>query len=111
MLFASFAHFQKSDFEMEILYSFTIEDTAKLVRQIGDKARSQSTVWNKMEWPKRKWLTNESSTVSQKPENPNNGIVNMWDKITLMFEDLQKPSRIFRKYAKNIPIAGVLEND
>ena len=66
MLFASFVHFQKSDFEVEILYSFTIEDTAKLIRQIGDKARSQSVVWNKMEWPKRKWLTNESSAVSQK---------------------------------------------
>lgn len=46
---------------MEILYSFTIKETARLVRQIGDKARVQSTVWDKMEWPKRKWLTNEAS--------------------------------------------------
>ena len=69
MLFASFAHFQKSDFEVEILYSFTIEDTAKLIRQIGDKARTQSTVWNKMEWHKRKWLTNEASAVSLSKES------------------------------------------
>ena len=51
---------------MEIVYSFTIEDIAKLIRQIGDKARAQSTVWNKMEWPKRKWLTNEASAVRLK---------------------------------------------
>lgn len=63
---ASFAHFQNSELEVEILYSFTIEDTAKLIRQIGDKARAISTVWNKTEWPKRKWLTNEASAVSQK---------------------------------------------
>ena len=69
MLFASFAHFQKSDFEVEILYSFTIEDTAKLIRQMGDKARTQSTVWNKMEWHKRKWLTNEASAVSVSKES------------------------------------------
>ncbi|KAL9950980.1 hypothetical protein ACROYT_G043564 [Oculina patagonica] len=61
ILFASFEYFQKSEFEVEIVYSFTIEDTAKLIRQIGDKARAQSTVWNKTEWPKRKWLTNEAS--------------------------------------------------
>ena len=33
---------------------------------MGDKARAQSTVWNKMEWPKRKWLTNEASAVRLK---------------------------------------------
>ena len=71
MLMASFAHFQRSDFEVEIVYSLTIEDTAKLIRQIGDKARLQSIVWNKMEWPKRKWLTNESSAVSQKGRSLN----------------------------------------
>ena len=35
----------------------------------------------------------------------------MWDKISMMFENLKQPSRIFRKYAKSIYIAGVLEND
>lgn len=35
----------------------------------------------------------------------------MWDKISIMFENLEQPSRIFRKWAKNIPIPGVLEND
>ncbi|XP_066015479.1 protein shortage in chiasmata 1 ortholog-like [Pocillopora verrucosa] len=61
LLFASCAHFQKNEFEVEILYSFTMKETARLIRQIGDKARAQSPVWNKMEWPKRKWLTNEAS--------------------------------------------------
>ena len=63
ILFASFAYFQRSEFELEILYSFTVADTAKLVRQIGEAARTQSSVWNKLEWAKRKWLTNEASAV------------------------------------------------
>ena len=65
LLLASCAHFQKNEFEVEILYSFTMKETARLIRQIGDKARAQSPVWNKMEWPKRKWLTNEASAVRE----------------------------------------------
>lgn len=63
ILFASFAHFQKGEFEVEILYSFTVEETAKLIRRIGETTRAQSVVWNKLEWTKRKWLTNEVSAV------------------------------------------------
>lgn len=62
-LFASIAHFQKSDFEVEIIYSFTVEETAHLIRQIGEVSRAQSAVWKKQEWIKRKWLTNEASAV------------------------------------------------
>ena len=64
-LFASIAHFQKSDFEVEIIYSFTVEETANLIRQIGEVSRAQSAVWKKQEWIKRKWLTNEASAVRQ----------------------------------------------
>jgi len=63
ILFGSFAHFPKGEFEVEILYSFTVEETAKLIRQIGEKARAQSAVWSKLEWTKRTWLTNEASAV------------------------------------------------
>ena len=35
----------------------------------------------------------------------------MWDKVSMMLENLKKPSKFFRKYAKNIPIPSVLEND
>ena len=64
-LFASIAHFQTSDFEVEIIYSFTVEETAHLIRQIGEVSRAQSAVWKKQEWIKRKWLTNEASAVRQ----------------------------------------------
>ena len=61
ILFASFA--SSSEFELEILYSFTVVDTAKLIRQVGETTRTHSSVWNKLEWTKRKWLTNEASAV------------------------------------------------
>ena len=65
MLHASTAHFKKNEFDVEILHSFAVEDTAKLLRQIGDCTRAQSTVWDKQEWTRRKWLTNEASAVSK----------------------------------------------
>lgn len=63
VLFASFAHFQDGEFELEILYSFNVAETAKLIRQLGERTRAYSSVWNKLEWTKRKWLTNEATAV------------------------------------------------
>ena len=55
--------FKRASSRWKILYSFTVEDTAKLIRQIGEASRARSVVWNKLEWIKRKWLTNEASAV------------------------------------------------
>ena len=63
MLFTSSTYFESPDFELQVLYSFTITETADLIRRIGETTRNQSSVWNKVEWTKRKWLTNEASKV------------------------------------------------
>ena len=65
MLFASTAHFTgaRSEFHVKLLYSFTADETTRLIRSIGDLARTSSPVWSKHEWTKRKWLTDEMSAV------------------------------------------------
>ena len=63
MLFTSSTYFESPDFELQVLYSCTITETADLIRRIGETTRNQSSVWNKVEWTKRKWLTNEASKV------------------------------------------------
>lgn len=66
MLFATSAHFKqtKNDFKLEIMYSTTAEETAVLIRKIGDQTRQDSKAWDQQEWVKRKWLTDEMSLVS-----------------------------------------------
>ena len=63
VLFSISAYFQSIDFEIEILFAFTIAETADLIRQIGETTRTQSSVWDQTEWTKRNWLTNEASMV------------------------------------------------
>lgn len=63
VLFSISAYFQSIDFELEILFAFTIAETADLIRQIGETTRTQSSVWDQTEWVKRNWLTNEASMV------------------------------------------------
>ena len=46
------------------MYSANEEETARMIREVGNHARNTSKFWDKQEWTKRKWLTSDMSAVS-----------------------------------------------
>ena len=47
-----------------VMQTFSIEETAGIIKSLCDQAADNSTVWSKEEWKKRGWLTGEISKVN-----------------------------------------------
>jgi hypothetical protein len=60
---ASVAHFspKANGFEVRLLYAFDNDETARAMRDIGERAYENTTVWRKSEWLQRSWLTEQMS--------------------------------------------------
>ena len=64
-LLASVAHFslEANGFEVRLVYAFDNDETARAMRDIGEHAYENTTVWRKTEWLQRSWLTEQMSLV------------------------------------------------
>ena len=64
-LLASSAHFspEENGFEMRLAYAFGNDETARIVREIGELAYENTKVWQKSQWIQRSWLTEQMSLV------------------------------------------------
>ncbi|XP_062509295.1 protein shortage in chiasmata 1 ortholog-like isoform X2 [Corticium candelabrum] len=62
-LLASSAHFspEENGFEMRLAYAFGNDETARIVREIGELAYEDTRVWQKSQWIQRSWLTEQMS--------------------------------------------------
>ena len=47
----------------QVLVSPYVEETASLIRQIGDNTCSATTAWTKADWGNRHWITGQMDQV------------------------------------------------
>ncbi|KAI8510225.1 DTW domain-containing protein 2 [Branchiostoma belcheri] len=66
-LTAAITHLSPKDhgFEVKLLYASSTTDAARLVREVGDRALANTTVWAEQDWIKRTWLTEDMSMHEQ----------------------------------------------
>ena len=51
-------------FVLDVFYSYSVPQTASLMRRLCERTRDSSVVFSKEDWPKRDWLTEEISEVN-----------------------------------------------